>query len=84
MPMTSMTTVSMHEEVHERAKEERHIEEYTQDVSAMFGKQQHSGNHEEADENHSRRRGGKAALIATTVLVQRHWYPSALIAVVRL
>jgi hypothetical protein len=34
--MTSMTTVAMHEEVHERAKEERHIKECTQDVGAML------------------------------------------------
>ena len=40
--MTSVT-VSMHEEMHERAKEERHVKECAQNVCAVLSEQQHPG-----------------------------------------
>jgi hypothetical protein len=82
--MTSMTTVAMHEEVHERAEEKRQPNEYTEDMGAVLGEQQDAANNQKADQHQPCRRGEEAALIATTVLVQRHWHPSAFIAVVRL
>jgi hypothetical protein len=49
--MTSMTTVSMHEEVHERADEKRQPNEYTQDMGAVLGEQQDAGNNRKADQH---------------------------------
>ena len=69
--MASVAPVPMHEEVHERAKEERHIKEYAQDMGAVLGEQQHAGNDEEAQQNQSRRRRKKTSFMAAGVVVQR-------------
>jgi hypothetical protein len=72
--MASVATVPMHEEVHERAKDERRIKEYAQDMGAVLGEQQHAGNDEEAQQNQSRRGGKKTTLLPMGgVVVQRHW-----------
>jgi hypothetical protein len=72
--MISVPTVpSMHENVHERAKEERQIKEYAQDVSAVLGEQQQTRNGKETQHNQCRPRGKK-----TTLIVQRHWCRSAM------
>jgi len=49
--MTSMTTVSMQEEVHKRAEEKRQPNEYTQDMGAVLGEQQNAGNNQKADQH---------------------------------
>jgi len=52
--MTPVTTVSsMHEEVHERAKEERQVNERAQDVGAVLGKQKRAGNDDKPDQDES-------------------------------
>jgi hypothetical protein len=68
LPMTYVT-VSMHEEMHERTKEEWYIKECTKDVGAVLREQQHTGNDEKANQNQSRRRGQKAALIAMAAVI---------------
>src|SRR6516162_2958773 len=70
--MASVATVPMHEEVHEWAKEERHIKEYAQDMGAMLGEQQRAGNDEEAQQSQSRRRPKKTTFMTAGVVVQRH------------
>jgi len=69
--MASVATVPMHEEVHEWAKEERHIKEYAQDMGAMLGEQQRAGNDEEAQQSQSRRRPKKTTFMTAGVVVQR-------------
>src|SRR6516162_7545619 len=71
---------AVHEYVHQRAQEKRQPDEYAQDMGAVLGEQQHTGNNQKADQHQPCRRGEKAALIAmAAVVLQRHWHPSALI-----
>jgi len=47
-------------------------------MGAVLGEQQNAGNNQKADQHQPCRRGQKAALIAmATIVVQRHWHPSA-------
>jgi hypothetical protein len=53
---------AVHEEVHERAKQEREIDEHTQDVGAVLGKQQHCAKQKKNDEYNPYRRGKKGSV----------------------
>jgi hypothetical protein len=76
--MTSVTAVSsMHEEVHEGANQKRYVDESTQDVCPVLGKEQHAGDRQKADQDEARRRGKKTAsrLIAVArVVMLRHGF----------
>lgn len=53
--MSSVTAIPMtHEEMHERASEERQPDQHTEDMGSVLGEQKRAGDDSESNENKSR------------------------------
>ena len=77
--MASVTAVAamsaVHEYVHERASEQRQPNKYSEDVSAVLGKQKRASNDEKADQNETCARRQEATLrmiFVFRMIVHRH------------